>query len=66
MNKDKLVIIDGNSLLFRSYFAMRPMVTKDGFHTQGIFAFINMLEKILNDFKPTYIVVAFDVGKKNI
>lgn len=64
MNKDKLVIIDGNSLLFRSYFAMRPMVTKDGFHTQGIFAFINMLEKILNDFKPTYIVVAFDVGKK--
>lgn len=64
MNKDKLVIIDGNSLLFRSYFAMRPMVTKDGFHTQGIFAFINMLEKILSDFKPTYIVVAFDVGKK--
>lgn len=64
MNRDKLVIIDGNSLLFRSYFAMRPMVTKEGFHTQGIFAFMNMLEKIINEFKPDYIVVAFDVGKK--
>lgn len=64
MNNDKLVIIDGNSLLFRSYFAMRPMVTKDGLHTQGIFAFINSLEKIIDEFKPDYIVVAFDVGKK--
>lgn len=64
MNKDKLIIIDGNSLLFRSYFAMRPMITKDGIHTQGIFAFINMLEKIIDEFEPTFLVVAFDVGKK--
>lgn len=63
MNKEKLVIIDGNSLLFRAYFAMRPMVTKEGLHTQGIFAFVNMLEKIKNDFKPDYLVVAFDVSK---
>ena len=35
----KLILIDGNSLLFRAYFAMRPMVTSKGMHTQGVFAF---------------------------
>lgn len=64
MKNSKLIIIDGNSLLFRSYFAMRPMVTKDGIYTQGIFAFINILNKILDEGKPDYLVVAFDVGKK--
>lgn len=64
MKNSKLIIIDGNSLLFRSYFAMRPMVTKDGIYTQGIFAFINILNKILYEGKPDYLVVAFDVGKK--
>ena len=47
---EKLVIIDGNSLLFRAYFAMRPMITKDGVYTQGIYSFINMLNKVSNYF----------------
>jgi len=34
---ENLILIDGNSLLFRAYFAMRPMVTSDGVYTQGIF-----------------------------
>ncbi|MDD5823639.1 MAG: DNA polymerase I [Firmicutes bacterium] len=57
----KLILIDGNSLLFRAYFAMRPMVTSTGIHTQGIFAFINMLNKIIADYQPDYMAVAFDM-----
>ncbi|MBR0374824.1 MAG: DNA polymerase I [Mogibacterium sp.] len=60
----KLVLIDGNSLLFRAYFAMRDMVTKDGIHTQGAFAFINMLQKIMQDHAPDSMAVAFDMKGK--
>lgn len=60
----KLILIDGNSLLFRAYFAMRPMVTSKGIHTQGVFAFINMLNKIIKDYEPDYIAVAFDMKEK--
>ena len=59
----KLILIDGNSLLFRAYFAMRPMVTSKGMHTQGVFAFINMLNKIIKEENPEYMLVAFDKGK---
>ena len=41
----RFVIIDGNSLLFRAFFAMREMVTRDGIYTQGVFAFINILPR---------------------
>ncbi len=61
----KLILIDGNSLLFRAYFAMmRPMVNSKGVHTQGIFAFINMLNKILAEHQPTHIAVAFDMREQ--
>ncbi|MBQ6388304.1 MAG: DNA polymerase I [Mogibacterium sp.] len=60
----KLILIDGNSLLFRAYFAMRPMVTSTGMHTQGVFAFINMLNKIIKDYSPDYLAVAFDMKEK--
>ena len=61
----KLLLIDGNSLLFRAYFAMmRPMITSEGIYTQGIFAFINMLNKLLKEHKPTHIAVAFDMKEK--
>ncbi len=58
---NRLILIDGNSLLFRAYFAMRPMVTSKGMHTQGVFAFVNMLNKIISDYDPTHIAVAFDM-----
>ncbi|MBQ3291713.1 MAG: DNA polymerase I [Mogibacterium sp.] len=60
----KVILIDGNSLLFRAFFAMRPMVTSKGIHTQGVFAFVNMLNKIINDYKPDYMAVAFDMKEK--
>ncbi len=58
---NRIVIIDGNSLMNRAYYAMqRPMMTRDGIHTQGIFGFINMLEKIKKEYPSGYIVVTFD------
>jgi len=60
--KGKIVIIDGNSLINRAYYAMqRPMITKEGIYTQGIYGFINMLTKIESDYEPEYMTVAFDL-----
>ncbi len=59
--ENTLVIIDGNSLMNRAYYAIqRPMITKEGMYTQGIFGFLNMLNKILTDYEPSHIAVAFD------
>ena len=58
----RLIVIDGNSLINRAYFAMqRPMITKEGIYTQGIFGFLNMLNKIEEDYSPDYMAVAFDL-----
>ncbi len=60
--ENQVIIIDGNSLVNRAYYAMqRPMITKEGMYTQGIYGFLNMLEKIKKDYKPQYIIVTFDV-----
>ncbi|MGI6177739.1 MAG: DNA polymerase I [Eubacterium sp.] len=61
MNNGTIIIIDGNSLINRAYYAMqRPMITKDGVYTQGIYGFFNMLLKMLDDYDPGYIAVAWD------
>ncbi len=58
----RIVIIDGNSLINRAYYAMqRPMITREGIYTQGIYGFINMLNKIEADYEPAYLTVAFDL-----
>ena len=64
-----LHVIDGNSLLFRAYFATsftgNIMRTKDGFPTNAIFGFSNMISKILSTLKnDDRIIVCFDTGKK--
>lgn len=60
--ENTIVIIDGNSLINRAYYAMqRPMITKDGIYTQGVYGFINMLQKIEKDYEPGYLTVAFDM-----
>ncbi len=57
----QIVIIDGNSLINRAYYAMqRPMITKGGLYTQGVYGFLNMLTKIKKDYEPEYMVIAFD------
>ncbi len=60
---EKLVLIDGNSLLNRAFYATPLFTTKDGMPTNGVFGFIKLLLKILSDKKPSYLVVAFDVHK---
>jgi DNA polymerase-1 len=59
--KERIVIIDGNSLINRAYYAMqRPMITKEGLYTQGVYGFLNILAKIGKDYEAGYIAVAFD------
>ena len=57
---NSLVLIDGNSLINRAFYATPPMSTKDGTPTNAVYAFINMLIKIIGDIKPEHILVAFD------
>ena len=60
--EQQIIIIDGNSLVNRAYYAVqRPMLTKEGIYTQGIYGFINMLNKLESDYNPGYIAVAFDL-----
>ena len=59
--EERIVIIDGNSLVNRAYYAIqRPMMTKDGLYTQGVYGFLSMLQKIRKDYKPTHMLVAYD------
>ena len=57
----KLVLIDGNSLLNRAFYATPVFSTKDGRPTNAIFGFVKLFLKILSDIKPDYVVVAFDL-----
>ncbi len=58
----RIALIDGNSLINRAYYAMRnPMITKEGIYTHGIFGFINMMDKIIRDYGPEYMAIAFDM-----
>lgn len=60
MNSKKLVILDGNSLINRAFFALPPMINSKGQPTGAVYGFTNMLLKIMNDIKPDYIAAAFD------
>lgn len=59
----KLVLIDGNSIAYRAFFAL-PLLNNDkGIHTNAIYGFTTMLMRILEEEKPTHLLVAFDAGK---
>ncbi len=55
-----LVIIDGNSIINRAFYALPDLTNKQGLHTNAIYGFTNMLFKIIDTYKPTHISVAFD------
>lgn len=63
----KVVLVDGNNLMFRSYFATlysgSTLRNKKGFPTNAIYGFVNMINKIISEEKPMYMAVAFDIGK---
>ena len=58
---EKLVLIDGNSLMNRAFYATPVFTTKSGVPTNGVFGFVKLLLKIISDKKPSYLAVAFDV-----
>ena len=57
----KLLILDGNSVINRAYFGVRPLTTREGLYTNAIYGFLNILEKIEKEEQPEAIAVAFDL-----
>ena len=62
IDRDKvLLLIDGNSIINRAFFALPPMDNGDGLHTNAIYGFLTMMFKMIDLYRPTHISVAFDV-----
>lgn len=60
---NKLVLIDGNSIAYRAFFALPLLHNEKGIHTNAIYGFTMMLMKLIEEEKPTHMLVAFDAGK---
>lgn len=61
---DKLVLVDGNSIMNRAFYGImgsKMLTTKDGKYTNAVYGFLAILFKLLEDVKPEYLVVAFDL-----
>ena len=58
---EKLVLIDGHSILNRAYHALPDLTNSEGLHTNAVYGFLNIMFKILDEEKPDYLTVAFDV-----
>ncbi|MBQ9743342.1 MAG: DNA polymerase I [Ruminococcus sp.] len=57
----RLLAVDGNSILNRAFYGIRPLTTKDGQYTHAIYGFLTMLEKIKSDTNPDAVAIAFDL-----
>ncbi|MDF2615819.1 MAG: polymerase [Sedimentibacter sp.] len=64
--ENKIMILDGNSLLFRAFYAMPPLKTKKGQFTNAVYGFLSMMYKLLDTYSPEYICVAFDPKKPDV
>jgi len=62
--KEKLILIDGNSLIHRAFHALPPFKTKAGELVNAVFGFYSILINVITKFKPDYVVVTFDVAKR--
>src|SRR5699024_12500317 len=60
---NKLILIDGNSLSFRAFYALPLLQNKAGIHTNAVYGFAMLLEKIIKEEQHTHFLVAFDAGK---
>ena len=58
---EKLVLIDGHSILNRAFFGLPDLTNSEGIHTNAVYGFLNIMFKILDEEKPDYLTVAFDV-----
>lgn len=57
---EKIVLIDGHSILNRAFFGVPPLTNSEGLHTNAVYGFLNIMFKILDEEKPDYLMVAFD------
>ncbi len=62
--KDKILLIDGHSIINRAFYGMPDLTNSEGVHTGAVYGFLNILFKILEEEKPKYLAVAFDVHQK--
>lgn len=60
---DKLILIDGNNVIYRAFFAMPPLTNTAGQQTNAVYGFTTMLLRLIEEHKPTHMIVAFDAGK---
>ena len=58
---EKIVLIDGHSIIHRAFYGVPDLTNAEGLHTNGIFGFLNIMFRILDEEKPDYLVVAFDL-----
>lgn len=61
MNKEKIILIDGHSILNRAFYGIPDLTNSEGLHTNGVYGFLNILFKILDEEKAEYLAVAFDL-----
>ena len=61
---DKFLVIDGSSLIHRAFFALPPLMNKQGVHTGAVYGLCNMLLKLLGGLLPRFFAVAFDKSRK--
>ena len=55
-----LLALDGNSIVNRAFYGVRPLTTRDGLYTNAIYGFLNILQKLLDETKPEALCVTFD------
>lgn len=60
MKKEKLMVIDGSALIYRAFYALPQLTTKNGVYTNGVYGFLTMFYKVKEEHNPDYICVAFD------
>ena len=58
---EKIVLIDGHSIIHRAFYGVPDLTNAEGLHTNGIFGFLNIMFRILDEEKPDYLAVAFDL-----
>ena len=56
----KLMVLDGNSIVNRAYYGIRPLTTRQGLYTNAIYGFITTLQRLLDEEKPEALCVTFD------
>ena len=64
-SKDNFIIIDGSSYLYRAYYALPNLKTSSGLHSGAIHGFANMLNRIISEYDPKYLLMVFDAKGKN-